>query len=491
MLYKTAERYGIGGNAYKRRYDGAADPPSRILSEQRLQRGMTDAVPDVQPSRAEILEFARNALDLDPGNAYAWSLLGVSLRGAGRLQDAIAAHWRGLELAPHNGNIWSNLGNALMDAGRMDEALVAHAQATTLDPGTALLRFNRLVAQRRAGDFHGSLESLDVMEGFDPDDIAVAWERALVRLQLGDYAEGFRDYGARRHLSSFRISSLPGEEWDGGPLNGRRIFLATEQGFGDALLVARFVAQVKALGGHVIYQYHPELRQVLDNLPVDEFHERGTPFPDYDVWLFQMDLPVVLGARIDNLPPPVSLHVPEASRAKMAALFGACRHGILRVGIVWSGRVTFGENNLRATSLNAFMRLAETPSVRLYSLQKDGPSAELDDEDTQRLVTPLGPHLDDFADTAAAIELLDLVVMTDSSVAHLAASLGKPVWNLVQHVPYWIYGDRNDSTPWYPTMRLFRQGADRDWNKIFTLVAEALHREVWLRQAALPIIHST
>lgn len=442
---------------------------------------MTDPAPHVQPSRAEILAFARNALDQDPGNAYAWSLLGVSLRVAGRLPDAIAAHWRGLELDPHNGSIWSNLGNALMEAGRLDESLVAHAQATTLDPGNTLFRFNRLVAQRRAGDFHGSLESLDVMEGLDPDNNAVAWERALVRLQLGDYATGFRDYGARRHLSSFHISSLPGEEWDGRPLNGRRIFLASEQGFGDALLVARYVAQVKALGGHVIYQYHPELRQVLHGLPADEFHVRGAPFPDYDVWLFQMDLPVVLGSRTDNLPPPVSLHVPEASRARMAALIGACPPGILRVGIVWSGRVTFGENNLRATSLDAFMRLAEVPSVRLYSLQKDGPSAELDDPDTQRLVTPLGPHLDDFADTAAAIELLDLVVMTDSSVAHLTASLGKPVWNLVQHVPYWIYGHRNDSTPWYPTMRLFRQDADRDWNKVFMRVAEALHREAWLR----------
>ena len=443
---------------------------------------MTDPAPSVQPSGAEILAFARQSLDQDPGNAYAWSLLGVSLRGGGRLAEAIAAHWRGLDLDPRDANIWSNLGNALMEAGRLDEARVAHTQATTLDPDSPLLRFNRLVAQRRAGDFDGALESLETMERLDPGSKTVGWERALVRLQLGDYAAGFQDYAARRHLSGFHMSSLPGEEWDGRPLNGRRIFLATEQGFGDALLVARYIAQVKALGGHVIYQYHPELRQVLDHLPADEFHERGAPFPDYDVWLFQMDLPVVLGTRVDSVPPPVSLHVPPASRAKMAALIGPRPPGTLRVGIVWSGRVTFGENTLRATSLTAFLRLAEVPSVRLYSLQKDGPSAELDDAETQRLVTPLGPHLDDFGDTAAAIELLDLVVMTDSSVAHLTGSLGKPIWNLVQHVPYWIYGDRDDRTPWYPTMRLFRQGADRDWNTVFTRAADALHHEVWTRQ---------
>jgi hypothetical protein len=447
---------------------------------------MADSEHDVQPTKAEIMAFAQAALDQDPGNACAWSLLGVSLRAAGRMPEAIAAHWRGLELDPHDPNIWSNLGNALVEAGRMDEALVAHAQATTLGPDASLLRFNRLVAQRRAGDFYGALQSLDVMEALEPGSKTTALERALVKLQLGDYASGFQDYGARRHLSGFHISTLTGQEWDGQPLNGRRIFLASEQGFGDGLLVARYVSQVKALGGYVIYQYHPELRQVLDALPADEFHERGTPFPSYDTWLFQMDLPGVLGTRLDNVPPPVPIHVPQASRAKMSALMGQCPPGIMRVGIVWSGRVTFGENKLRATSLNAFMRLAEVPSVRLYSLQKDGPSAELDDAQTRRLITPLGPNLNDFGDTAAAIELLDLVIMTDSSVAHLAASLGKPVWNLLQHVPYWIYGDRSDVTPWYPTMRLFRQGSDRDWNKLFVQVADALHREIWLRQLAQP-----
>lgn len=435
-----------------------------------------------QPSRADILAFAQNALDQDPGNAYAWSLLGVSLRAAGRVPEAIAAHWRGLAIDPHNANIWSNLGNALIETGRLDEALVAHTQATTLDPDTALLRFNRLVAQRRAGDFNGALKSLEIMESLDPGSKATAWERALVRLQVGDYAAGFQNYTARRHLPGFHISSLPGPEWDGQALNGRRIFLASEQGFGDALLVARYVAQVKALGGYVIYQYHPELRQVLDGLPADEFHALGAPFPNYDTWLFQMDLPGVLGTRFDSVPPPVSLSVPPASRTKMAKLIGPCSPDILRVGIVWSGRSTFGENKLRASNLSAFMRLSEVPSVRLFSLQKDSPAAELDDADIQRLVMPLGPHFDDFGDTAAAIELLDLVVMTDSAVAHLTASLGKPLWNLVQHVPYWIYGQQVDRTPWYPTMRLFRQDADRDWKKVFTRVADALHNEVWLRQ---------
>jgi tetratricopeptide (TPR) repeat protein len=443
---------------------------------------MSKFAQEPQPTLAEILIFARNELDQNPNNGYAWSLLGSSLRSAGRSAEAIAAHRRGIELDPHNASIWSNLGNALMDAGRLDDALAAHAKATSLDAHSYLFRFNQLVAQRRSGDFNGALISIEILEKLDPENKVLAWERALIWLQIGDYARGFSDYAARRYLPSFFLSSLPGKEWDGTPLNGRRIFLASEQGFGDALLVARYIAQVKALGGHVIYQYHPELRDILGSLPADEFHARGDTFPDYDTWLFQMDLPAVLGARIDNIPAPVTLSVPQASRAKLTKLIGQGAKDVLRVGIVWSGRVTFGENNLRATELKSFMRLAEVPSVRLYSLQKDSPAAELDDADIQRLITPLGPHLDHFGDTAAAIELLDLVIMTDSSVAHLASAMGKPVWNLLQHVPYWIYGVSKDSTPWYPTMRLFRQDPDRDWSRVFMRVAEALQIEVRKRR---------
>lgn len=443
---------------------------------------MPNILQDPQPTTAEILTHARSALDQDTENGYAWSLLGSSMRVSGRCSEAIAAHWRGIEFDPQNSSIWSNLGNALMYAGRFDEALVAHGHATSLTPQSALFHFNLLIAQRRAGETRGALATLKILERLDPGSKVVAWERALVHLQMGNYDDGFEDYGARRHTPSFHISSLPGEEWDGSPLQGRRIFLASEQGFGDALLVARYIEKVKSLGGYIIYQYHPELREVLDDLPVDAFHKRGDPFPDYDTWLFQMDLPVVLRTRPDNIPAPCPIRVPCASRAKMRDLMGPCPPHIMRVGIVWSGRVTFGENNLRATDLNAFMRLAEVPSVRLYSLQKDSPAAQLEDADTQRLVTPIGQHLDHFGDTAAAIEQLDMVIMTDSSVAHLTASMGKPVWNLLQHVPYWIYGERDDRTPWYPTMRLFRQSADRDWGKVFIRAAEALHREVRLRK---------
>jgi len=441
-----------------------------------------DAAIGTPVDAADLRVQADAALEADPTDGNAWTMLGISLRKQGRVEEAVAAHWHGIDHDPANAVIWTNLGNALIDLGRLDEAIVAHRQATSIAPQDRTLLFNLLVAQRRTGAFEDALQSIERLEALGHDSVLVRWERALTRLQGGDYAGGFGDYWARRQIPSYHSRQPPGALWDGSPLAGRRIFLSAEQGFGDALLVARHVAQVKAMGGHVIYECHPELRRILSALPADEFHPWGDPLPAYDVHASQMDLPGLFGTRIGSVPPPMSLHIPDDARDRMRALLGPADPSVLRVGIVWSGRTTFGENKLRATSLKAFLRLAEVPGVRLYSLQKGPPETELEESGLQRLIRPLGPHVGDFADTAAAVEQLDLIVMTDSSVAHLAASLGRPVWNLVQHVPYWIYGFEGETTPWYRSMRLFRQGRDRDWSRVFDRVAGALHHHAWTRQ---------
>lgn len=419
------------------------------------------------------------ALAANPRDDGAWSMLGHLLRRAGKLEGAIACHRRGLEIAPANAGIWSNLGNALVEAGRFDEALAAHGEALRLEPDTPTFLFNNAVALRKSGRFKETLAVIGRAVAGGTATPELRWERALARLQIGDYVHGFADYEARRGLASYHGRPPSERAWNGGPLDGRTLFLFAEQGFGDALLAARYVPLVTARGGRVLYECHPELRRVLSGLGVDDVLQPGSPPPAFDVEASQMSLPGLFGTTLASIPPPVTLTVPDAAREKAAHRLGAREPGTLRVGIVWSGRVTFADNGRRATSLSRFLRFAEVPGVRLYSLQKGPPEAELADCGVAGcLVTPLGPDLDDFADTAAMLEQLDLVIMTDSSVAHLAGSLGKPVWNLVQHVPYWIYGFSGDRTPWYPTMRLFRQGPDQDWEPVFVRAAEALREEV-------------
>lgn len=428
---------------------------------------------------------AEAALDADPSNAEAWSILGMSLRRAGRLAEAIACHRRGLEHAPGKGGIWSNLGNALTEAGRLAEGVAAQEEAVRHAPRDRTVLFNRAVALRKAGRYAEALAAIDraVTENGGPTAL-LQWERALTRLQIGDYVHGFDDYEARKQIPSYLARAPSAPSWNGQPLDGRRVFVTAEQGFGDSLLVARYLPMVRQAGGRPIYECHPELRRVLSGLDPDDWRPWGAPAPACDVEVSQMTLPMLFGTTLASVPPPVALTVPADAREKAARLLGDREPGTLRVGIVWAGRSSFADNAWRATTLTPFLGLAEIPGVRLYSLQKGPQEAELDAlGPAGRLVVPLGPHLEDFADTAAMIERLDLVIMTDSAVAHLAGSLGTPIWNLVQHVPYWIYGFTGERTPWYPSMRLFRQGPELGWAPVFASVRAALHDEVGRRTA--------
>ena len=454
---------------------------------------------DSEPTDDRLLSAIEAALAANPRDGGAWSTLGLLLRRAGTLDGAIACHRRGLEYAPDNASIWSNLGNALTEAGRLDEGVSAQGEALQLDPDNTTILHNAVIGLRKAGRFREALGLIDQamirlaaagqnaapdLRWTDPRWANLQWERALARLQVGDYVHGFTDYEARRGLAAYHGRTPSGPVWDGGPLDGRTVLLSAEQGFGDALLMARFVPLVKARGGRVLYECHPELRRVLSGLEMDGFVPPGGPAPAFDVEASQMSLPGLFGTTLASVPPPVRLTIPSEAREKAACRLGArepgaLRVGPLRVGIVWSGRVTFADNGRRATSLARFLRFAEVPGVQLYSLQKGPLEAELADlGPAGRLVASLGPDLEDFADTAAMLERLDLVIMTDSAVAHLAGSLGTPVWNLVQHVPYWVYGCSGAHTPWYPTMRLFRQGRDLDWGPVFAAAADALREEV-------------
>ncbi|MDR6774973.1 tetratricopeptide repeat protein [Azospirillum sp. BE72] len=428
---------------------------------------------------------AEAALDADPSDAEAWSILGLLLRRAGKPEEAIACHRRGLEHAPDQAGIWTNLGNALTDAGRLAEGVAAQEEAFRRAPHDRTVLFNRAVALRKAGRYAEALAAIEfaVTENGGPTAL-LRWERALTRLQIGDYVHGFDDYEARRQIPSYLARPPSAPPWTGQALNGRSIFVTAEQGFGDGLLVARYLPMVKRAGGRVIYECHSELRRVLSGLGLDDWRPWGAPAPACDVEVSQMTLPMLFGTTLASVPPPVPLTIPVEAREKAARLLGERVPGTLRVGIVWAGRSTFADNAWRATKLAPFLRLAEIPAVRLYSLQKGPQEAELDAlGPAGRLVVPLGPHLEDFADTAAMIERLDLVIMTDSAVAHLAGSLGTPIWNLVQHVPYWVYGFTGERTPWYPSMRLFRQGPELDWAPVFASVRAALHNEVRQRAA--------
>lgn len=438
-----------------------------------------------QPSHGLSIDMLERMLEQQPKDPNVWSALGALLRQAGKPEAAIACQRRALEIDRRHVGAWTNLGNVLGDVERYDEAIAAQEHAVVLSGGNANLLSNLVVALRHGCRFDRALDILDIALRARPNDPGLLWDRALTLLQVGRYAEGFRDYDSRLSLPSYQNRIAEGPMWDGSPLDGKTILLTTEQGFGDVLLTARYAPMVKARGGRVLLECHPELQRLLSGVEsIDGFVRAGTPYPTYDVHCPLMSLPHRLGTTIGTVPPPTRLAVPAEAREKAARLVPG-PDGTIKVGIIWSGRVTFKDNARRATTLSRFLRFLDVPKVRLYSIQKGPPEAELETLGTSTLITPLGPHFNDFADTAAVLERLDLVIMTDSSVAHLAGSLGRPVWNLLQFMPYWVYGDGKgdwaDTTPWYPSMRLFRQTTPGDWDSVFAAAEQALRQVVALR----------
>ncbi len=255
---------------------------------------------------------------------------------------------------------------------------------------------------------------------------------------------------------------MPGQRWLGQRYGGKRLVITSEQGFGDTIWAARFLPRVKALGGELVMECQRELIPLLSNMGVvDRFIPRGETLPSADWHCSICSLPGLFTPDKASISGTAYLTAPTTPHERLAPLLVEA-NGRMRVGIVWSGRTTFGLNADRAVGLDRFLRAFSLPGIHLFSLQKGPPAVEVHSRKDARL-TDLSPALQDFADTAAAVAAMDLIIMTDSAVAHLAGALGKKVWLLVGRPGYWLWqSDRTDS-PWYASMRLFRQRVPSDW----------------------------
>jgi hypothetical protein len=415
----------------------------------------------------ESIKLYQACLQGNPNDKAAWLNLGVIYRQSKQWEAAIACYRRVLAVDSKDSGAWSNLGNVFKDAHCFDAACEAHETALQIQPASVESRFNYAITLREAGRFQQALDQLGRCDQAQPGDAKIEWEKAICLLYLGRFKEGWSAYEARWHTGELPARQERIPYWKGEPLRGKKILLHAEQGYGDTILTARFIPWVKEQGAIIGLECKPELHRLFSALPVDEFLEPGKgtePLASHDFHCGLMSLPGLYGAGEDNIPASVKLAIPEQSRKKFSFISKKFANK-LKVGVVWSGSVTFKDNRNRCAPLRHFLRFAQNTDVRVFSLQKGPRQRELGG--LEPLVVDLGDQLDDFADTAAAVQALDLIVMTDSSVAHLAASLGKPVINLLNWKPYWLYGMEGDATPWYPAMHLVRQTSPGDWDTVF------------------------
>jgi tetratricopeptide (TPR) repeat protein len=380
---------------------------------------------------------------------------GAMLRMAGQPLKASRHFRRAIALHPQHSNAYSNFGSAVKDIGAFWDALRAFRRATRLDPNFA----------------------------------GAHWNESLVRLLLGDFVEGWRRYEWRwkhGHLPSpQRAFTQP--RWNGSPLKGRRLLVYWEQGYGDVLQFVRYAPLIPrdAQDPPILLECQRDLAPILRSLPGVSVIATGDPLPDFDLQVPVLSLPLLFGTRLETIPSrvPYLRAEPDAVarwRDRLSGLPG------LKVGIVWAGSPTHGNDRNRSIGLAPFVRLAAIPGVSLVSIQKGPTEGQAANPPGSFPLLNLSPDIRDFADTAAIMTSLDLVVCVDTSVAHLAGALGVPVWVLVPFMPDWRWLlDRADS-PWYPTMRLFRQAQAGDWDGVLDRLEQALRQRVDLPGSAPP-----
>ena len=427
----------------------------------------------------EALVAFEQAVAIDPRYARAFGSRGVALWRLGRLAEALESCERALSLDRAAPDAWINRAIVLLDLDRPAEALESCDRALALGPGDANAHYNRGNALRELGRLDEAVASFERAVARDPLHAAAHWNLADGLLTRGQFARGWDEYEWRWRLASREHlrREIAAPLWLGqGDLEGRTILLHSELGFGDTLQFCRYATEVARLGAKVVLEVQEPLVSLLRTLEGPaEVVARGGPLPALDAHCPLMSLP--LAFRTDVSTVPAAVPYLRADPARMAAWQERLGSGTRpRIGIAWSGSA--GLRNDRRSMAFAHMQSLLGPEADWFSLQK-----EVREDDATLLakcasVRHLGGELTDFAETAALVALMDLVVTVDTSVAHVAGALGKPVWILLPHVPHdwrWLR-DREDSL-WYPTARLFRQPSPGDWAGVIGAVAARLRRD--------------
>jgi tetratricopeptide (TPR) repeat protein len=458
--------------------------------------------------------FCDHVLEIAPRHAPALLTKGNALHELKRFEEALAVFDAALEGAPNDVRLLTNRGMTLFELGRFEEAHAAALAAITIDLGFALAWRCRGMVEMRNAALDEALVSFDTALRLSPNEADVLCGRAIVLKELGRYDEALAEFDRAlaidpRHAESKANKgslllllgrfeegwelfehrwvqddrpkaevSYRWPEWRGEPIAGKSIILLDEAGLGDALQFCRYAPMLAQAGARVTYHCRPSLQRVMRGLGRDVEIVAAPPADAaYDYCVTLCSLPRAFAARADTIPGALYLH----AEPEHVALWRERLQGDgFKVGIAWHGSSHSRSDHTRAAPLEAFAPLSRVPGVRLFSLQKNFGADQLRRAPADMRVEALGDDFDSgpdaFVDTAAVIDNLDLVVTIDTSIAHLAGALGRPVWIAIKHSPEWRWMLEREDSPWYDSARLFRQTRRGDWSDVFERMASELER---------------
>ncbi|MBK9351432.1 MAG: tetratricopeptide repeat protein [Sulfuritalea sp.] len=406
----------------------------------------------------EALASLDHTLELKPDHVHALNNRGVVLMHLERHDEALSSLDRALALQPGFADAISNRGLALLGLQRAHDAVANYRKGLDLHPGSTTLLSNLGIAQMALNHHIEAIDSFRRILAIDPEHLDANWNLSLSLLAIGDYPNGWRQYEWRwkrvemaPHKRSFHVPQWTGAQ----ALAGRSLLIHFEQAFGDTVQFLRYVRPLSAAGARIILAVPEALRRLVQA----SFPEAGVfcgdeVLPPFDFHCPLLSLPLVCGTTLDTIPAadPPYLRPPSESLAAWKARLGRRRRAI-RIGLVWSGNPRPPN---RSITVELMRPLLDIPGTEFYGLQKDVREGDARQLESLPKVKMIGAQFADFGDTAAAISLLDLVISVDTSVAHLAGALGKPVWIILPFAADWRWLTDRDDSPWYPTARLFR-----------------------------------
>lgn len=391
---------------------------------------------------AEALADYDEALGIAPGHPLVLYNRGNALRLIGRYQEAVAAYDGALAAMPQHVNAWLNRGQSLATLNRHQDAIASYGRALTIQPDFADAHFNA----------------------------------AMSFLTIGDYARGFIEYEWRWKRTGMTVpKAFRRPPWLGEtPLAGKTIVLHAEQGLGDTVQFTRYVPRLAQMGARVVLEVSPVLKPLFGSLEgAGSVVARGEPLPPYDAHCPLGSLPLAFKTDVANIPADIPyLRASDAALAKWQPRLEALPSP--RIALAWSGNASHPNDRNRSLSLAQLEPLLSAPGFRFISVQRELRDGEAETLARDPRILNLGPELNDFSDTAAVLALADLVITVDTSVAHVAGALGRPTLVLVPFQPDWRWMLDRDVSPWYPTLRLFRQTAIGDWESVIARVRAAL-----------------
>lgn len=427
----------------------------------------------------------RRVLQQAPDNSHAWCYLGIALHDQHKYHDAVDAYRRALALQPKFPIALNNLGNTLRYVHEYDEADRCFQAAIDLKPDYINAYKNRGTLHVWTGKLELGQKYYEQALSINPNEAELHRNLGVIYLLQGRYAEGWREYRWRWQVGDLRRPNIPAPLWDGGSLQGRSILLSAEQGLGDTLHFVRFAAILREQGANPIVYCQPPLLALLQNNP-----QLGAIYPNnleldrpVDVQCSLLDVADILGISASNVPADVPYLTPAASLCNYWQRRFPKPTGSFRIGLAWQGNPDHQADAFRSIPLSYFEPLASVSGdaaegIELLSLQTGFGAEQIANWQGKLPLMQLPADVDKssgaFMDTAAIMQSLDLVITSDTAIAHLAGAMGIPTWIALGYVPDWRWLlDRSDS-PWYPSVRLFRQKQMGDWSSAFTAIRHEL-----------------